>query len=351
MHAQTAHGAPGTENDVVTLPEEESKIQKLRDRLNEVYNPIISRPDEEGEDGGNDDEEVTADEGKDDIQSNNKNDIISKVSTFESTNNINSDLSPNDHTDINHDDNTDIDMETADDEDDADDDDESINSDVDTNDSDMNDVMEDNKSNIKLQPQPNASQDMNHQTSDTATHQNISSQYHPPQAISQSITSSNHASSSHHTPMLGSHEMVAATSNTSNASDIHSQNSQMPPTQEGNNHLSHQPHLSQLSHPPSHEMQHGNTHHILPTSQPPQHHNIQHPVLSAHHNPQQPLIHSNNSIPNQMQSHSSTSPGNHIIGGNVMRPPKEEDANPLSSSMLDEFEQQMNQYQHQQQQQ
>ena len=46
MHAQTAHGAPGTENDVVTLPEEEAKIQKLRDRLNEVYNPIITRPDE-----------------------------------------------------------------------------------------------------------------------------------------------------------------------------------------------------------------------------------------------------------------------------------------------------------------
>ena len=49
-----------------------------------------------------------------------------------------------------------------------------------------------------------------------------------------------------------------------------------------------------------------------------------------------------------MRSHSNATPGNnHILGvNNVMRPAKE-DPNPLSSSMLDEFEQQMNQYQQQ----
>merc|ERR1719414_231056 len=112
----------------------------------------------------------------------------------------------------------------------------------------MNDVMEDNKNNIKLQPQHNAAQGMNHQINNTrtTTHQTISSQYHPSQVIPQPITtSSNHTSNPHHTPMLGSHEMVA-TSNSSNPNNMHSQNTQLPQTQQGNNHLSHQPHL-QLS--------------------------------------------------------------------------------------------------------
>ena len=62
----------------------------------------------------------------------------------------------------------------------------------------------------------------------------------------------------------------------------------------------------------------------------------------GHHNP----TGIGNSVP-QMQSSSA---GNHILGGvgNLMRP-KDEDSNPLSSSMLDEFEQQMNQYQQQHQ--
>ena len=340
MHAQTAHGAPGTENDVVTLPEEETKIQKLRDRLNEVYNPIISRPDEDGEDGGNEDEDGTGDEAKDETQAGDKNDRMSKDS--------------NNHDETNHENNTDIDMETADEEDDVDEED---SEDIDTNESDMNDVAEDSKDTIKLQPHINSvNHEINHhQVPSTGSSQTeISSQYpvSAPDHSQQVSASSNHESNiTHHSsPMLGSHEMVA-TSNSSNSNNMSSQIS-MPNTQHSNAHLSHQPHL-QLPHHPSHEMQHGNTHHLLPPGQPqqlqqpPQHHNIHDTSsLSTHHNQQ--LIRNTNSIPTQMQSHSNATPGNnHILGvTNVMRPSKE-DPNPLSSSMLDEFEQQMNQYQQQ----
>jgi len=351
MHAQTAHGAPGTENDVVTLPEEETKIQKLRDRLNEVYNPIISRPDEDGEEGGNEDEDGTGDEGKDDTQQTDKNNHISKDSTYDASNDVNSENSKNEHDETNHDNNTDIDMETADEEDDADEED---SEDIDTNESDMNDGMEDNKEDITLQPHTNSIHEMNHQHDTTrSVHSSISPQYQSAQSQPQQVsTSSNHVpNTAHHSsPMLGSHEMVA-TSNSSTANNISSQNP-MPNTQQMNAHLSHQPHL-QVPHHPPHEMQHGNTHHLLPSGQQqpqPQHHNIQHPEgLSTHHNQQQQHISNTNSIPNQMQSHSNATPANnHILGvNNVMRPTKEEDQNPLSSSMLDEFEQQMNQYQQQ----
>jgi len=344
MHAQTAHGAPGTENDVVTLPEEETKIQKLRDRLNEVYNPIISRPDEDGEDGGNEDEDGTGDEAKDETQTGDKNDRMSKDS--------------NNHDETNHENNTDIDMETADEEDDVDEED---SEDIDTNESDMNDVVEENKDTIKLQPHINSvNHEINHhQVPSTGSSQaEISSQYpvSAPDHSHQVSASSNHESNiTHHSsPMLGSHEMVA-TSNSSNSNNMSSQIS-MPNTQHSNAHLSHQPHL-QHPHHPSHEMQHGNSHHLLSSGQqqqqlqqPPQHHNIHDTSsLSTHLNQQQQLIrNTTNSIPTQMQSHSNATPGNnHILGvTNVMRPAKE-DSNPLSSSMLDEFEQQMNQYQQQ----
>ena len=158
MHAQTAHGAPGTENDVVTLPEEEAKIQKLRDRLNEVYNPIISRPDEEGEDGANDDEGGTGDEGKDDSQQVDQESRISNDMANKEIGNPNLAFDENDCSDTNHENNTDVDMETADDEDDVDEDD---SEDVDTADSDMNDMMEDSKGGVKIQSNSKPIQEIN----------------------------------------------------------------------------------------------------------------------------------------------------------------------------------------------
>ena len=327
MHAQTAHGAPGTENDVVTLPEEEAKIQKLRDRLNEVYNPIITRPDEDGDEGGNDDEEGVGDEVKDDIQESNKTDHqASSVLDIENK--------QSNHNDVNLQNNTDVDMDTADDEDDSE------CEDVDTADSDMNDVTEDSKDNIKLPAISSTTQNLNHQTTTVSASTNSSypSQY-PFQTHSQPIsTMSNHTSSGHHTPMLGNHAMVA----TSNSSSLSAQPS-IPSTQHGNTHLSHQPQLHLPHSVPSHNMQQGGTHHLLTSGQPhPQHPGILHPGLSTHHN----NPNSNNSIQPQMQSHLNST-GTDILGGNLMRPPKQEDTNPLSSSMLDEFEQQMNQYQQQ----
>ena len=341
MHAQTAHGAPGTENDVVTLPEEEAKIQKLRDRLNEVYNPIISRPDEEGEDGGNDDEDGTGEEAKDDNQDTIKDDQTNKSLVFNSSSDLNLGNNQSNQIDANQQNNTDVDMDTADEEEDV----ETADSeDVDTADSDMNDAMEDNKDNLKLHPVTTSLQNMNHQQNESSSsiHPSIPSQY-PPQTLSQPITTiSNHSTSGHHTPMLGNHEMVA----TSNSSQMSGQNS-ISQTQHGNTHLSHQPQIHLPNAVAPHDIQHGSNHHFLPSSQPhTQHPNIQHPGLSTHHNNQQHQA-SNNSIQPQMQSHLNST-GTHILDGNMMRPPKVEDANPLSSSMLDEFEQQMNQYQQQQ---
>ena len=335
MHAQTAHGAPGTENDVVTLPEEEAKIQKLRDRLNEVYNPIITRPDEDGDEGGNEEDEGVGEEAKDGGQEINKTGQASKAMAFGPSTELDTERKQSNHNDDNQQNNTDIDMDTADDEDDIE------SEDVDTADSDMNDATEDSKDNIKLPTNLSSTQNLNRQTNNTLTSTNssISPQYQFQTHAPPITTISNHAASGHHTPMLGNHEMVA----TSNSNHLSGQTS-VSSTQHQNTHLSHQPQLH-LPHPvPTHNMQQGSNHHLLASNQPhPQHPNILQPGLSLHHsNPT-----SNNSIQPQMQSHLNSTTTPHILGGNLMRPPKEEDANPLSSSMLDEFEQQMNQYQQQ----
>ena len=325
MHAQTAHGAPGTENDVVTLPEEEAKIQKLRDRLNEVYNPIITRPDEDGDEGGNDDEEGIGEESKD----------IDK--TTYANNHENCENNQVNHNDTNQQSNTDVDMDTADDDDDIE------SEDIDTADSDMNDAAEDNKDKIKLSPVLNTSRNLNFQKNDTnmSTQSSLPSHYPLPTHPPPTTTVSNHSTSGNHTPMLGNHEMVATPS--SNNLPIHSS---LTPNLHGNTQLSHQPQLNLQQSVPTHDMQTSNNHHLLSSSHPhPQHPNILNPSLSTHnHNPQHST--STNSIQSQMQSHHNTT-NTHLLGGNLMRQPKEEDNNPLSSSMLDEFEQQMNQYQQQ----
>ena len=375
MHAQTAHGAPGTENDVVTLSEEEAKIQKLRDRLNEVYNPIISRPDEEGEEGANDDEGGTGDEGKDDSHQIDQESLTGKDTSNKEIGNPNLAFDENDCSDTNHENNTDVDMETADDEDDVDEDD---SEDVDTADSDMNDMMEESKGGVKIQSNLKPLQEMNQHQNDTrsaqAQHPGIipqqsqSSNIHLPQ--SRVLQPSTNNIPSHNSPMLGSHEMIAA-SNSNHSSNINSQHpiSQVP--QHVPSHVHHQP-QQQISRP-SNEVQHQNSHHVIPPSnhqphmqQPLQPHHLQQhrpqQGLSSqpqhnHHHQQQPHNVTNNSISTPMQhpqSHSSasttssTTGNNHILDGNVLRTPKEEGTSSLSSSMLDEFEQQMNQYQQQQ---
>ena len=373
MHAQTAHGAPGTENDVVTLPEEEAKIQKLRDRLNEVYNPIISRPDEEGEEGANDDEGGTGDEGKDDSHQIDQENRISNDTGNKTIGNPNLAFDENDCSDTNHENNTDVDMETADDEDDVDEDD---SEDVDTADSDMNEMMEDSKGGVNVQSNSKPMQEINQHPNDTrsaqAQHpslipqQSQSSNIHLPQP--RVLQPSTNNIPSNNSPMLGSHEMIAA-SNSNHSSNMSSQHpiSQVPP------HIpSHHQPQQQISRP-SNEVQHQNSHHVIPPSnhqphmqQPLQPHHLQQhrpqQSLSSqpqhnHHHQQQPHNVTNNSISTPMQhpqSHSSasttssTTGNNHILDGNVLRTPKEEGASSLSSSMLDEFEQQMNQYQQQQ---
>ena len=213
MHAQTAHGAPGTENDVVTLPEEEAKIQKLRDRLNEVYNPIISRPDEEGEEGANDDEGGTGDEGKDDSHQIDQESLNGKDTSNKEIGNPNLAFDENDCSDTNHENNTDVDMETADDEDDVDEDD---SEDVDTADSDMNDMMEESKGGVKIQSNLKPLQEMNQHQNDTrsaqAQHPGLipqhsqSSNTHSPQP--RVLQPSTNSIPPHNSPMLGSHEMI-----------------------------------------------------------------------------------------------------------------------------------------------
>ena len=194
----------------------------------------------------------------------------------------------------------------------------------------MTDSLEDNKDNIKLHPLQNTIQPMNRQASTVNSHdQSVSPHYTSVQSHSQSVLPS--SQTAHHSapPMLGNHEMVAPCNQ--NNTNLPSQNSMQP---QGNSNLSHQPHLQHPHHHTSHQMQQGNAQHLISSSN----HQV-HPALSTHHNSMA------NNISTQMQQ--SQTSGNLILGGDNLMSPKEENPNPLSSSMLDEFEQQMNQYQQQ----